>query len=166
MPEIAPPWSIGHRCCSLDGGRRAAARQRADRVPKLSKVHSGTNTECDDCMISLVLSISMGVEVGRLKNLPHTSRRCMLLMVGISAVAESKIAHVSTLHVLDSSSQEQSLSKLSSGGSRRRRHESFRSSGKERTRKSLRRARAFSATLERPTRLDGKRDERSPCTET
>ena len=30
---------------------------------------------------------------GRLKTLPHISQRCMLLMLGISAEAESNVAH-------------------------------------------------------------------------
>jgi hypothetical protein len=48
----------------LDADSNAAARQRAGRMPKLSMVRSGIITECEDCMISLVLSISMSVKVG------------------------------------------------------------------------------------------------------
>jgi len=100
---------------------------------------------------------------GRLKILPHTSQSCMLLMLSISAEAVSNAAYQRCMFLTPAVRNSRCQSCQVED---RRRSESFRDSGKERTRKSLRSARSLSATLERPTRLDGKRDERSPCSET
>jgi hypothetical protein len=89
----------------------------------------------------------------------------MLLMLDISAEVESNTVYQRCTFLTRAvrNSRCQSCQVVDRAGER---SESFRDSGKERTRKSLRSAQTSSVTFERPTRLDGKRDERSRCFET